>query len=66
MTIDWQHLRTVPRFASAVLSALRFDNPDVSGLQLLSSSEWTRALDFCDKAHLTLALNRVAGESLPA
>jgi hypothetical protein len=45
-----------PVWLRGVLDALRFGDPDHTGLLGLNEEEWSRALRFCDKAQLTLAL----------
>lgn len=64
-SLDWKNHRGLPRFARAVLSALRFDHADLTGLRELTGEEWPLALDFCDRAQLTLTMGRLAAEVLP-
>ncbi len=56
----------IPRYALAVLETLRFDNAGDSHLSELSESEFRQALEFCDKAQLTLILNHTSRDALPA
>src|ERR1700687_4420678 len=53
----------IPSWASAVLSALHLRNPQPPHL---TDSEWSAALDFCDRARLTLTLRDRARTHLPA
>ncbi|HWQ53430.1 MAG TPA: MFS transporter [Bryobacteraceae bacterium] len=55
----------IPRYAVAVLEALRFGNAGDSRLRNLSEAEFRKALEFCDKAQLTLILNHICRDALP-
>jgi MFS family permease len=48
-----------------VLDALQLDSPDWKPLQELSQNAWQRALNFCDRAQLTLALGEECRDHLP-
>ncbi len=60
----WTNAR-LPRFASAVLDALRFDSVPSESLRELTPAEWRKATAFCDRSQLTLFLGRAAGDALP-
>jgi Uncharacterised nucleotidyltransferase len=69
--LDWQTARGVPRYAAAVLDALKFTSvavePELSPpLRSLSDVDWRRALDFCDSSQITLLFGHAAGRQLPA
>src|ERR1700730_16619498 len=53
----------IPPWASAVLSALHLRNPQPPRL---TDSEWSSALDFCDRSRLTLTLRDRARAYMPA
>jgi hypothetical protein len=55
----------LPRFATALMQALRFQPRCAAGLSELSEREWRALLAFCDTAQLTLLLGCVAAEALP-
>jgi len=59
-------MRNIPRHVEALLSALRFQNPDTQALQALSDYDWRRLLSFTDLMRLTLPLGRACGGVLPA
>ena len=61
----WPGCRALPPAAAAALAALHLDEPDWSGLRRLGDREWRRALDYCDRAHLTLALRKAARDAMP-
>jgi len=48
-----------------VLSALRLDSPDRNALDGLQEDAWQRALDFCGRTQLTLALGVECRDRLP-
>ncbi|MGE5645914.1 MAG: MFS transporter [Acidobacteriota bacterium] len=56
----------IPRHALAVLEALRFDGPWRGRLRSLDDAEFRKVLAFCDPAQLTLTLDYVCGDALPA
>src|SRR5262249_53610975 len=60
--------RVIPRLPQpvwAVLRALRLEDPEYSALTALDDSGWRQALDFTDRAQLTLALSdRLAAAGL--
>jgi len=49
----------------AVLAALHLTNPDASLLRVLGDLEWSKLLDFCNTAHLTLQLAQLATDGFP-
>lgn len=65
-TVAWEKNRHLPRGAAAILAALRFRDPEPDLLHRLSDTEWTNALDYADRAGLTLILGATCGEHLPA
>ena len=50
---------------AACLAALRFSGARTDALGRLSEREWREALDFCDRARLTLFLAGAAGDAMP-
>jgi hypothetical protein len=44
---------------------LRFSSPDFAQIEKLNEKEWKQALDFCDRAQLTLLLGLICREHLP-
>jgi len=48
-----------------VLEALRFHAPDRNGLRALNGESWSRALDWCDRTQLILALSLECRDALP-
>jgi hypothetical protein len=57
----WLHRRGLPPHAAAVLAALHLDEPSIA-----AAIDWSRALDYADRARLTLALRDAAADHLPA
>jgi hypothetical protein len=55
----------IPAYAAAVLDALALRDASVTGLESLTEAQWKRALNFCDKAQLTLLLGHYRGHALP-
>ncbi|HTR34734.1 MAG TPA: MFS transporter [Bryobacteraceae bacterium] len=55
----------MPRYARAVMAALRFSAPDTEPLAALTEPEWSKALAFADRAQLKLPLGLRCRESLP-
>src|SRR5262249_27548949 len=55
----------MPSYARRVLAALRLSSPEFVPLGQLNEKDWKQALDFCDSAHLTLALGFTCREYLP-
>ena len=51
-------MKRTPPHARAVLLALRFSDTDSTALAALDAAEWRAALDFADRAQLTLPLAR--------
>src|ERR1700690_2284213 len=54
----------LPEHALAVIEALRFDG-DSRRLAALDEAGYRKALDFCDRAQLTLLLNSLCRDALP-
>lgn len=50
---------------TAVLNALRFDEPSAAGLARLTEDDWSWLLPLCDRQQLTLLLGFLHGPSLP-
>ncbi len=48
-----------------MLAALHLAEPELSPIRTLTGHDWRRALDYCDRSHLTLALRRAAREAMP-
>ncbi len=61
----WQRNDSIPRWAAALFSALRFSEASVAGLAQLDEAEWQTLLAFCDRMQLTLLLPSVGGAALP-
>ena len=57
--------RAIPRYATAVLEALRSDHAGGDRLRSLSDEEFQKALQFCDRSQLTLTLNHFCRDALP-
>jgi len=55
----------IPSEVAAVLAALHLSDPDTSLLKALDDREWSRLLEFCNTAHLTLQLAQVATDGFP-
>ena len=55
-------LKHVPAAVEAAFRALQFQKRETFALSRLNESEWRRALDYCDRMHLTLALARDRAE----
>ena len=55
----------IPFEVKAVLAALQLTNPDSSLLRALGDREWSKLLEFCNTAHLTLQLAQLATDSFP-
>ena len=55
----------IPRYAIAVIQALRFSEASSELLESLDDAEWTKLLHFCDPARLTLTLGQYCRTSLP-
>lgn len=55
-----------PNYATAIVSALNFSSPQPELLSNISDQDWERALEFCDRSHLTLALYSRCRDYLPA
>ena len=61
----WPKCRALPPGPAAALAALHIAEPDFGGAGQLSDRDWRRALDYCDRSHLTLALRRAALGTMP-
>jgi hypothetical protein len=57
---------SLPPFFTAVMAALRLDEPQPQALGLLSDPEWRQLLAFCDLAHITLPLANQCEALAPA
>ena len=55
----------MPRYACAVVEALRLDSPDTIALRALSETEWQKALAYADRTRLTLPLGLEARDLMP-
>jgi hypothetical protein len=55
----------IPSEVAAVLAALHLSDPDTSLLKKLDDREWSRLLEFCNTAHLTLTLAQLATDGFP-
>jgi len=55
----------IPPEVAAVLAAFQLSDPDTSLLKALDDGEWRRLLEFCNTAHLTLALAQLATDGFP-
>ncbi|MGO9009972.1 MAG: MFS transporter [Bryobacteraceae bacterium] len=61
----WPGCRTIPSGPAAALAALHLAEPELGAVRLLTDRDWRRALDYCDRSHLTLALHRAARDAMP-
>jgi MFS family permease len=61
----WPKSSALPRSAAAVLAALHLDDPRLEGLAALEDGGWRAALDYCDRARLTLPLRDAARTAMP-
>ncbi len=61
----WPGCRALPSGPAAALAALHLASPELSAVRRLSDRNWRRALDYCDRSHLTLALRRAARDAMP-
>jgi MFS family permease len=61
----WPNCPKLPRPPAAVLASLDFRQPHGTALARLNEREWRAALDFADRAQLTLALRARHYDSLP-
>lgn len=55
----------IPPEVMALLRALQLRRPDITSLEKLTEKEWTRLLDFCDIAHLTLPVAQLPMKGFP-
>jgi hypothetical protein len=55
----------IPPHVAAIWDALSFSDPRPDALRRLSETDWDRALDFCDRNHLTTTLAARWGGELP-
>jgi len=58
-------LASIPRYATALLQVLNFENRDGNGLRHLSDCEWRQLLELCDESQLTLLLGDLGRPFLP-
>lgn len=56
----------IPRYAVALLQALRFSQVSCEPLKSLSESEWSSLLSLCDRMQLTLLFGHLCRPFLPA
>ncbi|MGO9230190.1 MAG: nucleotidyltransferase family protein, partial [Bryobacteraceae bacterium] len=61
----WPACRALPVGPAAALAALHLAEPELSAIHRITDREWRRALDYCDRSHLTLALRRAARDTMP-
>jgi len=61
----WPGCRTIPNGPATALAALHLAEPELCAIRRLSDRDWRRALDYCDRSHLTLALRRAARDAMP-
>lgn len=62
MSVDWSGVAALPAGPRAAMRALRFDRPDVSGLDTLAEKEWKGLLGWLDRQQMTLLFgDRCAG-----
>ena len=61
----WPRCRTLPASPAAALAALHLAEPELSAVRRLNDRDWRRALAYCDRSHLTLALRRAARDAMP-
>ena len=61
----WPLCRSLPDGPAAALAALHLGEPEMSALRALKDHDWRRALDYCDRSHLTLSLRRAARVAMP-
>src|ERR1700758_3291630 len=57
---------SMPRYASALVSALNFRFPQPELLHTLDDSEWQRLLVFGDQMHLTIPFAQACGDYCPS
>ena len=55
----------IPPEVRALLRALQLRRPDITPLGKITEKEWTRLLDFCDIAHLTLLIAQLPMNGFP-
>jgi hypothetical protein len=56
----------IPREVAALLDALQLEGSNTDALLELEDADWQRLLEFCDLAHLTLALSQTNTSGFPA
>lgn len=61
----WPKCRALPNGPAAALAVLHLAEPELSGIGRLTDRGWRRALDYCGRSHLTLALRRAARDVMP-
>jgi MFS family permease len=55
----------LPSGPAAVLAALHLAEPELTAIRRLTERDWRRALDYCDRSHLSLALRAAARDAMP-
>ena len=65
ITKDFVQQRKIPLYGQAVLDLLQFAAPDLHRIRSLSENDWSKLLEFCDEAQLTLTVAHLAGSGLP-
>jgi hypothetical protein len=55
----------IPREVAALLDALQLEGSNTDALLSLADADWHRLLEFCDLAHLALALSQVNTSGFP-
>jgi MFS family permease len=61
----WPERRALPNGSAAALATLHLAEPELRAIRRLTDRDWRRALDYCDRSHLTLALRRAARDAMP-
>jgi len=61
----WPGCRSIPAGPAAALAALHLASADLKPMGRLTDRDWRRALQYCDRSHLTLPLRRVARDAMP-
>jgi hypothetical protein len=61
----WPNCPRLPHGAAAALAALHLSEPRLDALGRLTEREWREALDYCDRARITLALRDAARDAMP-
>ena len=61
----WPECPALPNGPAAALATLHLAEPELRAIRRLTDRDWRRALDYCDRSHLTLALRRAARDAMP-